>query len=45
VSKSERRAGMKEYQKAWFTCTEIQISIVSAPSQVCPGAVVNLRKN
>jgi hypothetical protein len=30
VSKPERRAGIKEYLKARSTCTEIQISAVTA---------------
>jgi hypothetical protein len=42
VSKPEGRAAIKEYLKARFTCTEIQISAVTAPSQVFLGAVVGV---
>jgi len=43
VSKPERRAGIQEYLRARFTCTEIHISAVTAASPVFQGAVVSRR--
>ena len=34
VSKPERRAGIQEYLRARFTCTEIRISAATAATQV-----------
>jgi hypothetical protein len=41
VSKSERRAAIKKYQKARLACAEIHIPAATVPSQVLQGAVVS----